>query len=43
MQTSTFLEREAVFLTIELATDEEPSFDISQILVTGNLAGDIFQ
>ena len=31
MQTSTFLEREAVFLTIELQTPEEPSFDISQI------------
>ena len=43
MQTSTFLQREAVFLTIELQTPEIPSFDISQILVTGNVAGDIFQ
>jgi len=35
--------REAVFLTIEFATEEEPNFEISQILVTGNIAGDIFQ
>jgi hypothetical protein len=42
-QSSTFLMREAVFLTIEFATEEEPNFEISQILVTGNLAGDIFQ
>jgi hypothetical protein len=43
MQTSTFLMREAVFLTIEFSTDEAESFELSQILVTGNIAGDIFQ
>jgi hypothetical protein len=43
MQDSTWLEREAVFLTIEFNTDEVPNFEVSQILVTGNLAGDIFQ
>src|SRR5436190_1323710 len=42
-QASTFLMREAVFLTMEFATEEEPNFEISQILVTGNIAGDIFQ
>lgn len=42
MVSATHLLRESVFLTMELSTDEEGTFDISQIMVTGQPTGRIF-